>query len=304
MSWHPTLSDLRTVLATLYPTIDDARRVVADAGLDPLTIAFDAKAITNWQHILEEALRANRVDALLDAAHQEYPDNAELIHSTQANLAIAARIRQPFEPETVLIPAGVFWMGNDDGPVHERPRHQVTLAAYHIGRVPVTNYEYAFFLKQNPAYPAPNGGGWFLRKPPKAEANQPVVGISWHDAQAYCTWVSKATGHSYRLPSEAEWEKAAQLAATSAEGCQGMLGQVEEWTSTIWGDDLNNCDFTYPYRAEDGREDLSQTTQQTNRVYRGGAVPAAAGEVRITMRRAAAADNSVLRRGFRVAMDE
>jgi len=102
----------------------------------------------------------------------------------------------------VLIPAGSFWMGVDglEGLEDERPRHQVWLDAYRIDRFEVTTGRYALFLRASG------------RKPPwqweavnlAIHVNRPVIGVDWEDAEAYCRWAGK------RLPTEAEWEKAAR----------------------------------------------------------------------------------------------
>ncbi len=90
-----------------------------------------------------------------------------------------------FEPETVWVPAGRFLMGSDAGegvPAEETPQHTVTLPAFRIGKFPVTNREYAEFLKRVPKQEVPRKAGWFLREPPADKLDHPVVGVSWHDA--------------------------------------------------------------------------------------------------------------------------
>ena len=120
--------------------------------------------------------------------------------------------RRDWEPETLLIDAGPFTMGSEPGPdvsEHETPAHTVDLdRAYRLGRTPVTVAQYAEFVAQSPHQDAPQG--WFLRRPPVDRLDHPVTDVSWHDATAYCTWLSEQTGRRYRLPSEAEWEKAAR----------------------------------------------------------------------------------------------
>jgi hypothetical protein len=96
---------------------------------------------------------------------------------------------QPFEPETILIPAGTFLMGSPPAegiPLEETPQHEITLLAYRIGKYPVTNAQYAEFIKREKQQEMPKKLGWSLREPPADKLNHPVVGVSWMDAQAYC----------------------------------------------------------------------------------------------------------------------
>jgi formylglycine-generating enzyme required for sulfatase activity len=102
----------------------------------------------------------------------------------------------------VLIPAGEFWMGSPDGEGNgpEHPRHQVYLDAFYIDQVEVTVSRYAEFLRSmSRSEPLV----WYQADPRK-HGNLPVVGVDWNDADAYCRWAGK------RLPTEAEWEKAAR----------------------------------------------------------------------------------------------
>jgi len=118
----------------------------------------------------------------------------------------------------VTIPEGWFWMGSDNHYRWERPRHQVWLDAFAIAKFAVTRQEYAEFLADTP-YPRPPC--W--NDPAFGCSEQPVVGVSWFAASAYCEWLSKHTGEIYRLPTEAEWEKA----------CRGGL----ENAAYAWGDE-------------------------------------------------------------------
>jgi formylglycine-generating enzyme required for sulfatase activity len=247
----------------------------------------------------------------------------------------------PYEPETVLIPAGKFTMGSTPGPdvpAHETPQHEVTLPAYRIGKYPITNAQYAEFLKREHSEPAyvPRRAGWLLGEPPAARLDHPVVGVSWHDALAYCNWLGQATGRTYRLPSEAEWEKAARGAdgrlypwgndwaagrcsagsggtapvtacpdGASPYGCCAMIGNVEEWTSTLWGSAENKNDFPYPYQPGDGREDLTadRYVPGAYRVYRGAAFNAELARLRCSARGCSDHETEVTWRGFRVVRE-
>jgi formylglycine-generating enzyme required for sulfatase activity len=95
----------------------------------------------------------------------------------------------------------------------------VKLRGFRLGRTPVTNTEYARFLHSGRVGPPP----WWS-DPVFAAPDQPVVGVTWFDAVAYSEWLSEATGDRWRLPSEAEWERAAR---------GGLVG-----AATAWGDSL------------------------------------------------------------------
>jgi formylglycine-generating enzyme required for sulfatase activity len=108
-------------------------------------------------------------------------------------------------PFTVLIPAGMFVMGDDHGRPDERPAHAVHVSAFRIAVTPVTNAQYQVFVSET-SHEVPR----FWTEARFNNADQPVVGINWHDAVAYCEWLSQATETHWRLPTEAEREKAAR----------------------------------------------------------------------------------------------
>jgi formylglycine-generating enzyme required for sulfatase activity len=105
----------------------------------------------------------------------------------------------------VAVPAGSFEMGWDDGLPDAGPRHRVWVDAFAIGRAPVTRAEYAAYLDATGAAPPP-----FWDDPRFGAAEQPVVGVSWDDAAAFCAWLARVSGRPCRLPTEAEWERAAR----------------------------------------------------------------------------------------------
>jgi formylglycine-generating enzyme required for sulfatase activity len=107
-------------------------------------------------------------------------------------------------PQLVLIPGGVFTMGNDAGRADERPAHRVELPPFRAAVTPVSNAEYAVFVAATGHQPAP-----FISDERFSDPQQPVAGVSWHDAAAYCHWLARETGLSARLPTEAEREFAA-----------------------------------------------------------------------------------------------
>lgn len=138
-------------------------------------------------------------------------------------------------PRMVTIPAGPFLMGStkekdQQANDREEPQHTVILPAYRIGKYPVTVSQYQRFVAdggyQEKAYWTEAGwhtkeeAGWteprYWHDPRATAPNQPVVGVSWYEAVAYCCWLSVVTGHTFRLPDEVMWEKAAR-------GCDGRL---------------------------------------------------------------------------------
>ena len=128
----------------------------------------------------------------------------------------------------VLVPQGTFQMGDNynEGDPDEVPVHTVNVDAFFIGKYKITNGEYEKFIEDN-GYTTENfwraGGFGVYGHEPRfwndmrfkgggipGNENFPVVGISWFEAMAYCRWLSSKTGMTYRLPTEAEWEKAAR----------------------------------------------------------------------------------------------
>ena len=141
-------------------------------------------------------------------------------------------------PELALVPGGDFLMGSVDAEEDERPVHRVQVDDFYLGVQPVTNGEYAEFVRATghraPAiYELPivvTVGGtdrervfrqtgapyvWTDFDPPRSRADHPVTLVRYDDALAYCEWLSNITKRAFRLPTEAEWEKAARGGAES-----------------------------------------------------------------------------------------
>jgi len=133
-------------------------------------------------------------------------------------------------PQVARIPSGEFTMGSEDGEEDERPAHRVYLDEFCIGVYPVTNDQYAAFIRdtnhrlpavrQLPRIVAPDQERvfrelatpyvWRAGAPPRDRGQHPVTLVTMDDAVAYCTWLARQTGQPVRIPTEAEWERAAR----------------------------------------------------------------------------------------------
>ncbi len=152
--------------------------------------------------------------------------------SAQQHAPMRLASELPFVLEMIVLPGGVFSMGSlrDEPERHasERPRHEVLIAPFALGKTEVTFAQYDAFVEAT-AQRKPSDSGW-------GRGDRPVINVSWNDALAYTAWLSKETGETYRLPSEAEWEYAARA---------GM--QTQFWTGRCIHTDQANYDGRYDY---------------------------------------------------------
>jgi formylglycine-generating enzyme len=144
-----------------------------------------------------------------------------------------APLKKEFIPAMVSIPDGEFLMGSEDGMDNEKPVHRVWVSGFMMGKFPVTNKEYGIFVEETAAQPPP-----FWLEAMFAHPDKPVVGVSWHDAVSYCDWSTDRIGKPFRLPTEAEWERAAR---------GGKEGEKYPW-----GDELPSAKIYPGYDVETG----------------------------------------------------
>lgn len=131
-------------------------------------------------------------------------------------------------------------MGSDTGQDNEKPVHRVWIDEFMLATTQVTNEQYAIFLRDTATLLPP-----FWTDPNFNRPQQPVVAVSWHDAVRYCEWLPSRSGQRFRLPTEAEWERAARG------GCEGALYP--------WGDAPPESIPGYADRWKTGPEPVAQS---------------------------------------------
>jgi formylglycine-generating enzyme required for sulfatase activity len=142
-------------------------------------------------------------------------------------------------PATAAIPGGRFRMGSESGRPDEQPVHPAEVAPFRMAVTPVTVRQYRQFLSTGPGLdPPPWWGDADFNDP-----EQPVVGVSWFDAVAFTTWLTEASGHPWRLPTEAEWEWAAR---------GGLEGEATAWGAVVPANEVPEGPLRGPWRVEQG----------------------------------------------------
>jgi formylglycine-generating enzyme required for sulfatase activity len=224
--------------------------------------------------------------------------------------------------EMVVVPSGDFEMGGGDLPF-EKPQHKVSLAnPFAIGRNEITFDEWDLCYSAGGCKHRPDDHGW-------GRGKQPVIDVSWDDAKGFLAWLSRTTGKTYRLPSEAEWEYAARAGTltpfwwgrdvgkgnANCEGCAGgptartmpsrsfrpnafglydTSGNAAEWVEDCWNE-------TYRNAPRDGSAWTSGDCQL--RVLRGGSFTSKPNAVHSTSRFRYDHDVRYYANGFRAVRD-
>jgi formylglycine-generating enzyme required for sulfatase activity len=281
-------------------------------------------AVPDWSEADHEMMRYLELSDY-DAVVERLSDQPELQAFTQAyrgSVEAKRRIRELSYDRPSAVFGERFLPGLE--PRQAVAAREVDLDAFYIGRYPVTNGRYQEFVGAS-GYAPPSH--WVGSQPPEERADHPVTHVSWQDALSYCRWLSEQTGRTFRLPTEAEWEKAARGRArllfpwgnaSDAERCNtytrrisgttpvssfspkgespylaaDMVGNVWEWTSTLYAD--------LPYDPSDGREDPDAPGP---RVLRGGSYLDVLGFVWAGARHSGSPDLRLDNVGFRVVME-
>jgi formylglycine-generating enzyme required for sulfatase activity len=184
-------------------------------------------------------------------------------------LVVSVALKPDLDIEMLPMAEGDFTRGNDNGPRDQQPASTVFVSEFEISTREVTNRLYKHFVDAT-RRAAPRGPiyGWNGNNYPEGHADRPVVSVSWEDAVAFCQWLSGQTGKRYRLPTEAEWERAARMVGDK----YGSIGIVWEWCQD-WYDpeSYKERDRANPKGPSRGKKVKAMGREGEARVIRGGA---------------------------------
>ena len=195
---------------------------------------------------------------------------------------------KPIQEDMVSIPPGPFIRGTNAAGFDEQPQRTLLLDAFAIDRYEVTNFQYQQFVDATGHRKAGPPSRYAKNMGRMRGANQPVVYVSWDDAEAYCRWKGK------RLPSEAEWEKAMRgVDGRSPYGVMDGAGNVMEWVQD-W--------YSESYYQNASEQNPPGPDYGVYRVLRGGGYTTSGGDIRITSRSKMVPDFRDETIGFRCAV--
>jgi formylglycine-generating enzyme required for sulfatase activity len=233
-AWMDAASGAETALR-VRPGDEAARQVLAAArDAQARQKAADEARLSNLLDASRAAARLGDWKAVRDHSREALaldPESAtatSLLEESEWHLNLpAGETVAALDMRMVLVPGGEFLMGSNEGDADEKPAHRVRLDPFYIGACEVTNAQYEKF---DPTHAE-------RRTQFSPRDDMPAVGVSWNDAVAFCGWLSGREGVQYRLPTEAEWERAAR----GTDGATYPWGSLEptaegKLLNAAWGD--------------------------------------------------------------------
>lgn len=331
----PAQVDLGTIDLAQPGVEKRAELTVSNAG--PGLLSGEVSTEADWLVVEPAAFRCQTGEiekVRLSTAKLKVGEHRQSVHvvsgTGEVEVPVLLRVHFSLEPEMVRVPAGEFLRGSKErarlASPSEKPQQRIYLAEYWMGKYPVTNAQYAAFVqateRRSPEH-------WVEGQFPEGLENHPVVNVTWWDAVAYCRWLAEVTGKPYRLPTEAEWEKAARgpdgqiypwgdrwashkcnsreggkrgttpvgtlsPAGDSPYGCADMAGNVSEWVA-----DWYDADY---YRLSNAIQNPYGPASGVVRVLRGGSWNSTAQTIRCASRYNANPTLASPEAGFRCAM--
>ncbi len=205
------------------------------------------------------------------------------------------------DPVMLPVTEGVFMRGKNSGDKDQRPEHQVFLSAFDISRSEITNRHYKYFVDATGHRPPEGiGYGWKANVYPAGQDDLPVVFVTWDDAVAFCKWLSAETGYKYRLPTEAEWEKAAREVGDN----YSSVGSLWEWCSDWYDPDYYKArDRINPQGPPRGKKMKLMGFEGETKSLRGGGFGRGQLLLRITERSSYFPNKSRFDIGFRIVRE-
>jgi formylglycine-generating enzyme required for sulfatase activity len=191
-----------------------ARRKLVSAWEDDQPIRLDTNLLFDSPHI--RSVRGSRLIEVVSAGEKRIydfrdPERPEVRPAADAAFAKLPpdKLAGPLGTEFLYVPPGEFPMGSAaaEGRPNERPQRWVHVDGFYVSKTEVTVSQFKQYLAANPD--AARLPDWYLKDWGKTDSH-PVAWVRWNDATAFCRWLTKQDGQTYRLPTEAEWEKAAK----------------------------------------------------------------------------------------------
>jgi len=282
---------------------EDRFRLALNRAAEDIEHLRFAKALTHLQLAHSEGIRSKRILALArylasplmeQQAASLYPAYHKLLQKLAPELALPSslselsvnfrskaprfyeRMQKAFYPEMMAVAGGTYQMGSEEGYADEKPVHTVTVSDFAMATTPITCWQFGLYC-QLTQQDLPRHSGF-------GRGQRPVINVSWYEAIDYCNWLSERQGldpvyerqegntvlahwerDGYRLPTEAEWEYAAQAGRDTNGAARGGQGTRFGNGQSIARPEEMNYDYGHAYNdkayiEQTERKGLGQTT--------------------------------------------